>query len=100
MDRHSENHALQKKFRERDSFEGMTQEAYHGRTDEEYNPKEDKTRQRYKDSIDTTYKELVDRINRFLNDSSPSPDDSVRKGTQSKVFESLQVIQKALKDYG
>jgi hypothetical protein len=78
----------------------MRPEAYHGRTDEGYDPNDDETRKRQNDWIDTTYPDLVGRIDRFLNDPSPSPDDAVRKGTQSKVRDSLQVIQKALKDYG
>ena len=99
-DRHSEVNAVEKKFRERDLLEGMRPEAYHGRTEEVYDPSDNETRKRQNDWIDTTYPDLVGRIDRFLNDPSPPPDDAVRKGTQSKVRESLQVIQKAIKDYG
>jgi hypothetical protein len=80
---------------------GMTTEAYRGRTDEGYDVNGDKTTQGQNDSIDTTYTDLVSRIDRFLNGTSPrGPDEAVRKGTQSKVRESLRVIRKALKDYG
>ena len=61
-----------KKIPGKDSFEGMTPEAYHGRTDEGYDANGDKTTQGQNDSIDTTYTDLVGRIDRFLNDPSPS----------------------------
>ena|SRR5436305_2644252 len=53
--------------------------------------------------IMNTYTELVDRIDRFLNDLNPSSAsdiDRIRRGTQLKVRESLQVIKTALDKYG
>ena len=79
----------------------MTAEGYHGRTDQGYDVNGDKSIQRQNDSIGARYADLVGRIDRFLHEPSILPaEDTVRKGTQSKVRESLQVIQKALKEYG
>ena len=76
----------------------MTPEVYHGQTDEHCDANDAKTRE---GESTTNYADLVTRIDRFLNDLSISTrDDGVRKGTQSKVRESLQVVQAALNDYG
>ena len=90
-----------KSFSERDLFEGMTAEGYHGRTDQGYDANGDKAIQRQNNSIGTRYADLVGRIDRFLNDPPLlTVDNTIRKGTQYKVRESLQVIQNALKEYG
>jgi hypothetical protein len=49
------------------------------------------------EAIDVIYADITGRIDRFLSDRNPN---EVRIGTQLKVRESLQVIQKALQDYG
>jgi len=51
-----------------------------------------------KDSSITVYNDLADRMDDFLN--AYAEKDSIRKGTQDKVRESLSVIGKALEDYG
>jgi hypothetical protein len=49
------------------------------------------------EDVDVIYADITGRIDQFLSDRNPN---EVRKGTQLKVRESLQVIQKALHDYG
>jgi hypothetical protein len=49
------------------------------------------------EAVDVTYADIAGRIDQFLLDTNPN---EVRKGTQLKVRESLQVLQKALHDYG
>jgi FAD synthetase len=49
------------------------------------------------DAVSIIYGDLAARIDQFLQDANPN---SVRSGTQLKVRESLQVIAKALHDYG
>lgn len=80
-------------------FLGMVPETYHEQTDDRYDHREDKSAQTQKDSIRATYSDLVGRIDRFLNGPQP-PDSEVRKGTRSRVRESLQVIQTALQNFG
>jgi hypothetical protein len=46
--------------------------------------------------VTRTYEDLVERIDRFLAEEVGN---DVRRGTQLKVKESLQVIAKALSDY-
>jgi hypothetical protein len=48
------------------------------------------------DTVSTIYADLAGRVDQFLQDTNPN---SVRRGTQLKVRESIQVIQKALNDY-
>lgn len=47
--------------------------------------------------VHAIYADLAGRIDQFLSEENPNP---VRRGTQLKVGESLEVIQKALQDYG
>jgi FAD synthetase len=48
------------------------------------------------DAVGIIYADLAARIDRFLQDTNPN---SIRRGTQLKVRESLQVIEKALHDF-
>jgi hypothetical protein len=48
------------------------------------------------DAVGIIYADLAARIDQFLQDTNPNP---IRSGTQLKVRESLQVIEKALHDY-
>jgi hypothetical protein len=78
----------------------MSPEAYQGRADEQYGHNEDKSTDIQTDAVRATSADLVARIDRFLNEPSFSANIQVRKGTQSKILETLQVIEKALHDYG
>jgi hypothetical protein len=73
-----------------DLFHDMNPGTYPGQTEEP-----SRNQQRTDNNVETEYKDLVNRIDTFLKEDG----DAVRKGTQARVQESLQVIQKALTDY-
>src|SRR5271169_614510 len=49
------------------------------------------------EDVRAVYADLVGRVERFLEEKA---DNDLRRGTQLKVQESLQIIRKALHDYG
>jgi FAD synthetase len=73
----------------------MTPEAYEGRTEKRLGLNGENGSEVETDDVVTVYSELVARIDRWLRE----PGNEVRQGTQAKAKESLQVIEKALKDY-
>ena len=75
----------------------MTPEAYISRADERCEHTEEKAIENKDDTVNSIATDLVGRIDRFINDN---PAAEVRRVAQSRVHESLQVIQRALNDYG
>jgi hypothetical protein len=74
----------------------MTPEAYQGRSEDRYELTEESPNGVQVDTVTTVYADLVARIDSFLQE----PRNDLRQGTQAKIRVSIQVIEKALKDYG
>ena len=79
------------------ALRGMSPEASSSELNERYEHSEERNLDVDIEHVDSIAMDLAGRIDRFLNGN---PASEVRRGTQSKIRESLQVIRKALTDYG